>query len=868
MQNQDAAANIFKNFTYKGKNAIRHAKNLATALEHVGITPIHVLYGAAQIMINQNSVMLKSHSLHPDIIKAFISSLSMPTLSKGSNPCIGKDAENLFESAMTLASSLDHKSITAEHLMICSLQSKSQEILQFLEANKNIDEQKASNDILDYIKTVSATTIYTPANKGDKDLNSYDINSGGGDRSSKPNTLESKLEILTSCGQNLTELAKAGKLQKITGREKEIASVMKILLRHKKNNPLLKGEPGVGKTSIAEGLAQAIADGNVPSALKDVHVVSIEMPSMVAGTKYRGQFEEKIKSIIEAAQDPKIIIVIDEIHTIVGAGSAEGAIDAGNILKPALSKGLKCIGATTFKDAKKTVEKDPALERRFSPVIVHPNTEEETIQILRGMKKDLEAHHRCKYSSEAIQMIPRLANRYMPDRQLPDKAVDIMDEAGAFVRIQSHTSKSALISLKAELKDIQKHKIEAIDAQNYPLAVDLRSKENALKMKIKQQQTAHEEQEGPIKKITSQIIAKTVASETGIPYSSILSSETQKLSSLKTALHSSVFGQDHAIDKMYNSLIQSKLGLKDPVRPSSFLLLGPTGVGKTHLAIIISSIYSDSPNSLIKIDMSEHMEKASVSKIMGANPGYVGHDETNTLADRVRKNPYSVVLFDEIEKAHPDILDILLQVLEDGRLTDSTGREVDFSHSFVIMTSNMGSQHFSETQIGFAQPQFGCDKEHDRITERVIKSASKLMRPELINRFDAIIVFKPLPKEHMKHITQIEIQKIKERLRSQFKKDLSVPENVISHIAHRGFDFKSGARSIRRTVQEELTNAISSFLINNNSSRQRKLIAEIKDHKIVISELIKKKIHSKESTNETTVNTSNLKTENDITSVK
>lgn len=824
--------NMFSVFTHRAKNAMKHAKRLVLQSNQLQLDIMHIFYGSVFVINKQQQPLLKSNNIIPDEIKECILKSSVQAESVQGTPYLSEEAKYLVvKSSKTILENFGHRYVSAENLLICVLRSQNAEVAEYLSAH-SIDPEKVIAALIEYVKTVNANTTYTPSSLESSEFNISGKQGENPDVPKKAITTKEKVELLKSCGQDLTELAKQNKLQKITGREKELASLMTILLRQKKNNPVLKGESGVGKTAIIEGLAQAIADGNVPESLQNKHLISIEMPSMVAGTKYRGQFEEKLKSIIAAANDPNIILFIDEIHTIVGAGSAEGAIDAGNMLKPALARGLKCIGATTFSEYKKTIEKDAALSRRFSSIIVEEPTIQETISILHKIKPELEKHHNCKYSSEVINAIPRLSNRYMPEKRLPDKAVDIMDEAGACLRIQSHGSKAAMLSLKAELIEAQKEKTKAIENQNYNLAVELRSTEKSIKAQIEKIQIADVSVEKNVKRVSMQTIARVIASETGIPTANITSTEAQKLSKLKNLLRSMVVGQDHAVEKVCDALIQSKLGLKDPERPSSFFLLGPTGVGKTLLSKNIAGIYSDSPNSLINVDMSEHMEKFSVNRMIGSPPGYVGHDESQTLCDQVKKSPHSVILFDEIEKAHPDVLDIMLQILENGTLTDSAGRKIDFSHAIVILTSNLGSSHFSGSSIGFMNRNH-IEEDHDKITQQVVAIASKKLRPELINRFDSIIVFKPLSKFYMKNITNMEIQKIKLRLKEQFKKEINVPNNVIEHISEKGFDPKYGARSIRRTVQQELTRALSEFLISS-SMKAKHLNASIVDGKILI----------------------------------
>ncbi|MCK5787778.1 MAG: ATP-dependent Clp protease ATP-binding subunit [Chlamydiia bacterium] len=832
-------SNIFSQLTHRAKNAIKHAKKFAILLNHDHLSPIHILYGVTKILDSNNYAFLKTNQITTDNIHDFTKDLKFNALSD-KFPILSLESKDLISKSKEIAESFSHGYVATEHILMALLNIKDINVDAFLVKYK-VDATIIIQQTAKAIKILNDSTVYTPHNISQTQGNvlefgSYDKYEQGPQK--RQPTFNEKLEILKSCGQDLTELARNNKLDKIAGRESEITKLMSILIRRKKNNPLLKGPSGVGKTAIAEGLAQAIVNNEVPEELRNKHVISLEMPSLVAGTKYRGQFEEKIKSIIEAAQDPNIILVIDEIHTIVGAGSAEGAIDAGNILKPALAKGLKCIGATTDEEFKKTIEKDGALARRFSIIKVDEPSELETLEILKILKPEMEKHHGCKYTDEALQAIPRLSNRYITDRNMPDKAIDVMDEAGSHVRIQAYGSKSVAISLESELKSLQSQKVRAIEIQNYQLAVELREKEKTVRAQISEiKNDSNTSKE--VKRITPQIIAKVVAGITGILHTSITSSEAQKLSKLKHTLQKLIFGQEHAIEKICNAIVRSKLGLQDPKRPSSFLFLGPTGVGKTQLANTIAESIFDNPNSLIRIDMSEYMEKFSVSRILGSPPGYVGHDDTKTIADRVKKQPYSIVLFDEVEKAHPDVLDIMLQILENGCLTDSLGRIIDFSNAIIILTSNMGSKYFYEHGIGFTQTLDGGSSlvnanKHERITTQVLAAASKQLRPELMNRFDAVIVFKSLSKDIMKFIADVELQKVKERLKEQFKKNIQIDDTVVEFLAEKGFDPKYGARSVRRIVQDELTTELSGFLIAKNSTKHKNLVASLVDGKIQI----------------------------------
>jgi len=647
-------------------------------------------------------------------------------------------------------------------------------------------------------------------------------------------TRKSKTPALDTFGKDLTKLASERKLDPVIGREKEIMRVIQILCRRKKNNPVLLGDPGVGKTAIVEGLAQMIASGKAPDILRDKRIVMIDLPSMVAGTKYRGEFEQRVKTILdEIRSSNNIIIFIDELHTLVGAGGAEGAIDASNILKPPLSRGeIQCIGATTLDEYRKYIEKDGALERRFQPVIVNPPTVEETIEILKGLRERYETHHNLKIPDEAIETAARLSERYITGRNLPDKAIDLVDEAMSQLRVKLFNPPEEIEKLESEIKEITKKKDEAINKQNYEKAAMMRDKERELKNKLDYLKENWEKLIPEEKKIVSaENIAQVVSQWTGIPVYKLCKEEKDKLLEMESAIHKRVVGQDEAITAISRAVRRSRAGLKDTKRPiGSFLFLGPTGVGKTLLARAIAEFLFGDEQALIQIDMSEYMEKFSVTRLIGAPPGYVGYEEGGQLTEKVRRRPYSVILLDEIEKAHSDVFNLLLQVLEDGHLTDGLGRSVSFKNTILIMTSNLGTNIFkNKAIIGFQ----GQDDNFSFTTlkDKIIEKVKKTFRPEFLNRIDEIIIFHPLKKEHLFKIVEIELEEVKERLR-EHNISISLREDAKKFLIEKGTNPEFGARPLRRTISRYLEDPLSEEILKDKFPSNSVIIVERKGEQL------------------------------------
>ncbi|MCT6515562.1 ATP-dependent protease ATP-binding subunit ClpC, partial [Bacillus subtilis] len=641
---------------------------------------------------------------------------------------------------------------------------------------------------------------------------------------------------LDSLARDLTAIAKEDSLDPVIGRSKEIQRVIEVLSRRTKNNPVLIGEPGVGKTAIAEGLAQQIINNEVPEILRDKRVMTLDMGTVVAGTKYRGEFEDRLKKVMdEIRQAGNIILFIDELHTLIGAGGAEGAIDASNILKPSLARGeLQCIGATTLDEYRKYIEKDAALERRFQPIQVDQPSVDESIQILQGLRDRYEAHHRVSITDDAIEAAVKLSDRYISDRFLPDKAIDLIDEAGSKVRLRSFTTPPNLKELEQKLDEVRKEKDAAVQSQEFEKAASLRDTEQRLREQVEDTKKSWKEKQGQENsEVTVDDIAMVVSSWTGVPVSKIAQTETDKLLNMENILHSRVIGQDEAVVAVAKAVRRARAGLKDPKRPiGSFIFLGPTGVGKTELArALAESIFGDE-ESMIRIDMSEYMEKHSTSRLVGSPPGYVGYDEGGQLTEKVRRKPYSVVLLDEIEKAHPDVFNILLQVLEDGRLTDSKGRTVDFRNTILIMTSNVGASELKRNKyVGFnVQDE---TQNHKDMKDKVMGELKRAFRPEFINRIDEIIVFHSLEKKHLTEIVSLMSDQLTKRLKEQ---DLSIEltDAAKAKVAEEGVDLEYGARPLRRAIQKHVEDRLSEELLRGNIHKGQHIVLDVEDGEFVV----------------------------------
>ena len=812
-------------FTNRAKKAIEIANEIALELGHKYIGTEHILYGlskegsgvASKVLENQE---INAEKIYDKIIE-LIGKEEEISETLGFTPRTKKVVENSFIEARKLG----YDYIGTEHLLIGILrESDSVAVRILLELNVNIP--KLYNEIIKVI------------NEGE-DLKNNDSN-----KEKKVNGSYNQTQTLNQFGEDLTKKAKEGKLDPIIGRKEEIERVIQILSRRTKNNPCLIGEPGVGKTAIAEGLAQKIVAGDVPEILKNKRVVSIDISGMVAGAKYRGDFEERIKKALnEVKKAGDIILFIDEIHTIVGAGAAEGAIDAANILKPLLARGeIQLVGATTLNEYRKFIEKDAALERRFSPVTVNEPSEEDTIKILQGIRDKYEAHHNVKISDEAIESAVKMSIRYINDRFLPDKAIDLIDEAASRARLRTYTEPENLKKLEEELKELEKDKEEAIKTQKFEKAATLRDKQKELREKYEKEQIKWKNKNTKsVTYIGEENIAEVISNWTGIPAKKITEDENKKLKNLENELHKRVIGQNEAVEAVAKAIRRGRVGLKDPKRPiGSFLFLGPTGVGKTELSKALAECLFGDENSMIRIDMSEYMEPHSVSKLIGSPPGYVGFDEGGQLTEKIRRKPYSVILFDEIEKAHPDVMNMLLQILEDGRLTDSQGRMVNFKNTVIIMTSNIGARIITDKKsLGFMRKEENevkDDKRDYELTKKeVLEELKKELRPEFINRIDDIIVFHKLTDDEISQIIDIMLKNVENRLKTQ-RIEIEIKPKVKDLIAKQGVDKNFGARPLRRTIQSLLEDKLAEEILDGNISTEKVNKVDVKNEKIVIND--------------------------------
>ena len=642
--------------------------------------------------------------------------------------------------------------------------------------------------------------------------------------------------MLDQYSRDLTALAREKKLDPVIGREQEIQRVIQILSRRTKNNPCLIGEPGVGKTAVVEGLALRIVEGEVPETIKDKRLVTLDLSGMVAGSKYRGEFEERIKRVIaEVKNAGNVILFLDEIHTIIGAGGAEGAIDASNILKPSLARGeIQLIGATTLEEYRKHIEKDAALERRFQPVKVEEPTEEEAVDILMGLKEKYEEHHKVKITDEAVKTAVKLSKRYINDRFLPDKAIDLIDEASSRTRLDAYAVPKDIKKLEVQIDELSVEKENAIKEERYEEASDIKKQQTRKKARLEKLKDKWREQMDTTDLVVDDdIIAKTVAMWTKIPVAKIAEAESEKLINLENTLHNRVIGQDEAVSAVAKAIRRGRVGLKDPNRPiGSFLFLGPTGVGKTELSKALADAMFGTDNSLIRVDMSEYMEKHTVSKLIGSPPGYVGYDEGGQLSEKVRRNPYSVVLFDEVEKAHPDVFNVLLQVLDDGHITDSTGRVVDFKNTVIIMTSNAGAENIvAPKSLGFASSSTD-EQVHDNMKSKVMDEVKRIFKPEFINRIDDIIVFHMLKKEQIGQIVDIMMKTVNDRIMEQMKLSVELDDEAKAYIVDKGYDAKYGARPLRRTIQNEIEDELAERILEGKIKAGNKVLVTVKDKKL------------------------------------
>ena len=812
-------------FTNRAEKALEIANELAIELNHNYIGTEHLLYGLIAERTGVASQVLEMQNLTPEKVLEEIEML----IGRGNEDTNVEETigftprtKRVIENAFKEAKRLDSEYIGTEHMLI-GIMKEGDSVAVRIMLDLNINPQKIYNEI---IKLVSEDENI---NLNSKQANNKNIGSFN------------QTPTLNQFGTDLTKQAGEGKLDPVIGRTEEIQRVVQILSRRTKNNPCLIGEPGVGKTAVVEGLAEKIIAGDVPETLKNKRVVNVDISSMVAGAKYRGDFEERIKkSLAEVKKVGDVILFIDEIHTIVGAGSAEGAVDAANILKPLLARGeVQVIGATTLNEYRKYIEKDAALERRFSPVNVGEPTPDETVEILEGIRDKYEAHHNVKITKEAIESAVKLSVRYINDRFLPDKAIDLVDEAASRVKMRNYTRPDSIKKLEDKVLSIDKEKEEAVRVQDFEKAANLRDKENETKKKLeKEKQKWEDRNTKSVSVLTEEDIADVISSWTGIPVKKLTQDENEKLKNLEKTLHERVIGQNEAVEAVAKAIRRGRVGLKDPNRPiGSFLFLGPTGVGKTELSKALAETLFGNENAMIRIDMSEYMEPHSVSKLIGSPPGYVGFDEGGQLTEKIRRKPYSVILLDEVEKAHPDVMNMLLQILDDGRLTDAQGRTVNFKNTVIIMTSNIGARLITDKNIlGFSNDNNKNEetqKEYETIKKDVMGELKKQFRPEFINRIDEIIVFHKLNNEDIRKIMDIMLNQLISRLKEQ-EIDIEIDESVKKLLIEKGVDIKYGARPLKRTIQNILEDKIAEAMLDGKIivGKKAKVIVENEEVKI------------------------------------
>ena len=807
-------------FTESARKVIEYAKNFSIENNYPYIGTEHILYGLIAEGEGLAAVILKKQDLTEEYIEEEILKIDgiMNTQVNEDEVDFTPRAKRIIANSQKEALRMGQNYVGSEHILL-SLMREIDSVAVRILIDADIDPQKIFTELLKILGDESpiSDNYHDPANIESKSKN--------------------KTPTLNQYGKDLTELAKQNKLDPVIGREKEIERVIEILSRRTKNNPCLIGEPGVGKTAVVEGLAQMIKENNVPEILKNKRVVSLDIASMIAGAKYRGDFEERLKKTLQEIKTASnVILFIDEIHTIVGAGSAEGAMDAANILKPLLSRGeIQVIGATTLNEYRKYIEKDSALERRFQSVIVEEPSIEDTIQILRGLKDKYEAHHKVKITDEAIKEATVLSERYITDRFLPDKAIDLIDEACSKVKIKSLTKPESFKNLEKELDKKSKEKEEAIISQNFEKAAKIRDEEKELKAKISKQDEKWKKQENNKEiSIGKEEICEVVSNWTKIPVTKLTQTESDKIKNLDKELKKRVIGQDEAIDVLSRAIKRARVGLKDINRPiGSFMFLGPTGVGKTELSKALALNMFGSENAMIRLDMSEYMEPHSVSKLIGSPPGYVGYDDGGQLTEQVRRKPYSIILFDEIEKAHPDVFNILLQILDDGRLTDSNGRTVNFKNTVIIMTSNTGARNITETKsIGFINKDDGSAS-YERAKAEVMNELKKTFRPEFLNRLDEIIIFNKLGKEAIEKIASIMLNEFADKLK-QREITVKIDKSIIEYIVKVGFDDVYGARPLKRAVQSKVEDKFAEELLDGKIKDKDKITLKAKDNNVII----------------------------------
>ena len=810
----------FNRFTQRAKTAIDLGVESAKSFGHKIVGTEHLLLGLLKEKDGIAAKVLNKLGVTEDILESKIVEIEGKNDIGTSDVTLSPRSKQILELSGAFANKLKTNYIGTEHILLALAQEGEGLGMRIL-ASLNIDSRDIAESIIEMMG-----------------IDNYSIEPKKSNKSVATSENSTSSKLLDKYGRNLTECAKQDKIDPVIGRKKEIERIIQILSRRTKNNPVLIGDPGVGKTAIAEGLAIDIAEGRVPDTLKDKILYTLDMGSLLAGAKYRGEFEERIKQVIdEVIKKGNIILFIDEMHTIIGAGATgEGSIDASNILKPCLARGeIQVIGATTIDEYRKHVEKDSGLERRFQSVLIEEPTKEDTIEILKGLRDKYEAHHKVKITDESIKAAVDLSVRYITDRFLPDKAIDLIDEAASKVRLKENTPTKDIKDLEEKINNIKKEKEESVRGQNFEKAAKLRDEQRKAQEELDSVRNSWNKSYKHANVVDEETIAEVVGSWTGIPVSRMMEEETERLLKLEDILHERVIGQDQAIKSICTAIRRARAGLKDPNRPiGSFLFLGPTGVGKTELSKALAEAEFGDENQIVRIDMSEYMEKHSVSRLIGSPPGYVGYDEGGQLTEKVRRHPYSVVLFDEIEKAHPDVFNILLQILDDGRLTDSKGRTVDFKNTILIMTSNVGAKTIKKQKtLGFGTPDKDKKErdEYDKMKENIMSELKKQFRPEFLNRIDDIIVFHSLNKEDISQIVKLMCKTLVKRLDEMTIK-LEMDADAIDLIAKSGFDLEYGARPLKRSIQKELENELSELILQGTIKSGDIVEATVKEGKM------------------------------------
>ena len=803
----------FKGFTAKSNEALNQAINSAEILGHTYVGSEHLLLGLLRVGGGVASAILTKYGVTADNVENLIrGQIGCGTKTRLSPDFFTPRAKQVIELAMSSKINSGKQLVGTEHLLLGILGEGDNFAIRFLN-DLDVDVANLTRELLE------ATGV--------------DINT----KTEKPpeSAKNDKIPTLSKYGRDLTTDAKNGKIDPVIGRQAEVERVIQILCRRTKNNPCLVGEPGVGKTAIIEGLAQQICDGNVPEILQNKRIFTLDLTGVVAGTKYRGDFEDRIKSIIEeVTKSDNIILFIDEIHTIIGAGSAEGSTDAANILKPSLARGeFQLIGATTLSEYRKNIEKDSALERRFQPVTVNEPNEEDSVLILKGIRDKYEAHHKVTITDEAIKSAVMLSSRYISDRFLPDKAIDLIDEAASRVRLNASAIPQKIKELEQKITEIDEEKEEAINSQEFERAAALRDEVTNLKTDLEAEREAWKKDNAHINgTVGVEEIAQIVSSWTGVPVSQLTEEESDRLLKMEAELHNRIVGQDEAVTAVAKAIRRGRVGLKDPKRPiGSFIFLGPTGVGKTELCKALAAAMFGNENMMIRLDISEYMENHTVSRLVGSPPGYVGFDEGGQLTEKVRRHPYSVILFDEIEKAHPDVFNILLQILEDGILTDSQGRRVDFKNTVIIMTSNVGARLITEKRVSFGFSQGGDDGNAD-IKTSVLNELKNTFRPEFLNRVDDIVVFTKLTKPQIEEIAEKMLDNLSQRTKA-LEIDITFDDSVKAELATKGFDEVYGARPLRREIQNKIEDVLSEKILDGSIKKGDRVVCEFKENEFV-----------------------------------